>query len=383
MRRRILDAEVTSGGAVRAPLAAAAAVAVLAAGGAIIAQSTQGDTIAASPPSTTSSTAGPSRHDESAVSVSPGATPDDVARCAFGEADVRFTLGLAGRRILVAADNRFCELTHTSISHNRPEAGAVPFAGGAASVLWRTGSGVLIGRVPVGTVGVGLATGAQTGSVAPLPVTLVEELFVVPFPAARMTAEFATTAAPVTGEVDLAVLPDQDVWSAVREELPPGDPDVARCLNLTLLDGATWVGDPLKWRPGAFPGPADHTWLVIHDQAGTTAYCPIENGRVDRARLGDVTPQDGALVKVRYSATIGGHGPADSSLVLAGTVDAAEVGGIEITDALGRTAPAVLRDGTFAVLLVDQPPGDATTETRDVRATVFDHENRVIATIPM
>lgn len=381
MRRAVLSDPVR-GNAVRAPLAAAAAVAVLAAGGAIIAQSTQGDTIAVAPPSTTSPTSGSRLPPDTPVtSVSPGATATDAARCGFGDADVRFTLGMAGRRILVTRDDRFCELTHTTVSNNNPEVGPVPFAGGTAAVLWRSGSGVLIGRAPAGTSGVRLESGDPTGT-GPMPVSLVEELFLTRYTTPGMSAHFTTPSGPVAAGIDVVALPTVQVWAAPREELPPGDPDVARCLNLTLLDGATWVGDPLKWRPGAFAGPAEHTWLVIHDQAGGTAYCAVDRGRMDRARLGDPTPPDGALVKVRYAAS-DGRGPTDASLVLAGTVDAAKVGGIEITDSEGHTVSAALRDGTFAVLLGNQPPGDNTTDTRDLRAKVLDHENRVIATVPM
>ncbi|WP_158852316.1 hypothetical protein [Saccharothrix deserti] len=381
MRRRVVGA-----GAVRAPLAAAAAVAVLAAGGAIVAQSTQGDdTIAVAPPSsTTSPRPGSSPNDVSIIAVSSGASEEDAARCGFPPPGVRFTMGLAGRRILVTGDDRLCELTHTTTSHNRPEAGTVPLAGGAASLLWRTGSGVLVGRVPAGTSTVRVSiTLPNGGGVMPMRVSQVQDLFVIPHSAERMSVAFGTPSGQVTGgEIDIPALPRPDVWSRTREDLPPGDPVVARCLDLTMRDGVDWVGDPLTWRPGAFTGPAVSAWLAIHDQAGRVAFCHVYHGEASTATIGDTSPQDGALVKVRHS-TGRGDGPTSAQVFLGGTVDAAKVGAVEITDLRGQTVPAVLAAGTFVARLDNQPPLDARDLTKGFQVRVFDHENRVIETLTL
>ncbi|MBB5804457.1 hypothetical protein F4560_004225 [Saccharothrix ecbatanensis] len=378
MRRRVL-----SGGAVRSPLAAAAAVAVLAAGGAIIAQSTGGDMTAVSPPSTTSPATGSHLPDTPVTSVSPGATTTDAARCGLGDADVRFTLGLAGRRILVTRDDRFCELTHTTISNNNPEVGPVPFAGGVAAVLWRSGSGVLIGRAPAGTSGVRLESGDPTGT-GPMPVSLVDELFVTPYTTAGMSADFTTPSGPVTAGIDLVALPRAQVWAAAREELPPGDPDVARCLDRALLDSARWVGDPLKWRPGATSGQAPHTRLVIHDQAGKIAYCEFLQDRPFLVAEESGPPQRGESFEVRYvTSNATGPGAGDGYVLLAGTVDAARVGGMEITTPQGRTVAATLRDGTF-LAQVDQQDLSARDALLDgFRVRVLDHGNQPVETVTL
>ncbi|KOX16783.1 hypothetical protein ADK67_39175 [Saccharothrix sp. NRRL B-16348] len=199
---RVPSGGVPSGGAARAPLAAAAAVVVLAAGGTIVAQSTQGDPDAVTPPSTAQSTAVSSSPGDSPVtSLTPGATGGEAERCGFGGGDVRFTLGLAGRRILVTRNGRFCEFTHTTVAHDRPQ------------------------------------------------------------------------------------------------RRSPG------------LDAA--------------------------------------------------------------------------HVVLAGTVDAARVGGVEITDRQGRTVSAVLRDGTFAARLPDQPPLTSNTVAEGFRVRVLDHDNQPIETVTL
>jgi hypothetical protein len=378
MRRRVL-----SRGAVRSPLAAAAAVAVLVAGGAIIAQSTQGDTIAVSPPTTTSPATGSPLPDTPVTSVSPGATTTDAARCGLGDADVRFTLGLAGRRILVTRDDRFCELTHTTISNNNPEVGPVAFAGGAATVLWHSGSGVLIGRAPAGSSGVRLESGDSTGT-GPMPVSLVEDLFVTPYTTPGMSAHFTTPSGPVAAGIDVVALPTVQVWAAPREELPPGDPDVARCLDRALRDSARWVGDPLKWRPGANSGQAPDARLVLHDQAGKTAYCGILLGRPYLVQEESGSPQGGESFEVRYVA--GGEtgpGPGDGYVLLGGTVDAARVGGIEITDPQGRTVAATLRDGTFIARLGQRHLTATDALLEGFRVRVLDHGNQTVETVTL
>ncbi|ONI90233.1 hypothetical protein ALI22I_12990 [Saccharothrix sp. ALI-22-I] len=380
MRRRVVG-----GGAVRTPLAAAAAVAVLAAGGAIVAQSTQGDdTIAVAPPTTTSSTAAPSPRDVSVIAVAPRATEDDAARCGFAVTEVRFTIGLPGRRILAAANDRFCEITHTEVSRNKPEAGTFPLAGGAASLLWRAGTGVLIGRMPAGTSDVKLTVALPSGGpVVSMPVSVVEDLFLIPQSAVRMSVVFTTASGPLSGEIDIEALPRPDVWSQSRQEWPPGDRVVARCLDLTMRDGVDWVGDPLKWRPGAFSGAGVDAWLAIHDQAGVTAYCHVYHGEAATARPGDTSPQDGALVKVRWSD---GRGidPTSAQVALGGTVDTAKVGGLEIVDAQGQTVPAVLVEGTFVARLDDQPPLDARRGlTKGFQIRVLDHGNQVVETVTL
>lgn len=377
-----------SGGAARAPLAAAAAVVVLAAGGAIVAQSTQGDPNAVTPPSTTQSTAqstavSSAPGDSPVTSLTPGATGGEAARCGFGDGDVRFTLGLAGRRILVTRNGRFCELTHTTVAHDKPEVGAFPFADGAAAVLWRSGSAVLIGRVPIGTSRVRLTSGERSGR-EPMPVALVDDLFVTPYTDVGMSVEFTTPSGPVSAVIDVEALPGVDAWTVSREELPPGDPEVARCLDRALRQGATWVGDPPAWRPGAFSGPGVDALLAIHDQAGRTAYCDYRDGRPFLAHEEDSSPQRGTSFEVHYVTGRNAGPRLDAAhVVLAGTVDAARVGGVEITDRQGRTVSAVLRDGTFAARLPDQPPLTSNTVAEGFRVRVLDHDNQPIETVTL
>ncbi|MEV1120589.1 hypothetical protein AB0I91_36545 [Actinosynnema sp. NPDC049800] len=380
--RKRLRRRVVGGGAVRAPLAAAAAVVILAAGGAIIAQSTGGDDrTAVTPPSTTSSAAGSQA--PPVTGVSPGAATTDAARCGLGDADVRFTLLLAGRRILVTRDDRFCELTHTTISKNSPAVGPVPLEDGAAAVLWRSGSGVLIGRVPAGTGHVVLDSGDPTGA-GPVPVSLVEDLFVTPYTTVGLSARFTTASSVVFAGIDVVALPTAEVWAAPREELPPGDPDVARCLDRALLDAARWVGDPLKWRPGAVSGQAADARLVLHDQAGKTALCEFSLGRPLLVHEEDPAPRRGESFAIRHvTSRETGPGPGDGHVLLAGTVDAARVGGLEITDPRGRTVAATLRDGTFIARL-DQRHLTATDALLDgFRVRVLDHGNQPVETVTL
>ncbi|MEU4767176.1 hypothetical protein AB0H12_28365 [Actinosynnema sp. NPDC023794] len=380
--RKRLRRRVVGGGAVRAPLAAAAAVVVLAAGGAVIARSTGGDDrTAVTPPSTTSSAAG--SQPPPVTGVSPGATTTDAARCGLGDADVRFTLLLAGRRILVTRDDRFCELTHTTISTNSPAVGPVPLADGAAAVLWRSGSGVLIGRVPAGTRHVELDSGDPTGT-GPVPVSLVEDLFVTPYTMVGLSARFTTPSSAVFAGIDVVALPTAEVWAAPREELPPGDPDVARCLDRALRDAARWVGDPLRWRPGAISGHLPDARLVLHDQAGKTAYCEFRLGRPFLVHEENASRQGGEWFEVRYvTSQQTGPGPGDGHVLLAGTVDATRVGGLEITDPQGRTVPATLGDGTF-IARFDQrhlSATDAVLEGFQVR--VLDHGDQPVETVTL
>ncbi|MFD0206605.1 MULTISPECIES: hypothetical protein [Saccharothrix] len=375
LRRRVLG-----GGGARAPLAAAAAAVVLIAGGAIVAQSTQGDTNAVTPPSTTSTT-GPSPDQSPVTAVTPGTTAGDATRCGLGDADVRFTLGLAGRRILVTRDDRFCELTHTTISTSNPEVDAVPLAGGAAAVLWRSGSAVLVGRVPAGTSRVQLNSGDPTGT-GPMPVSLVHDLFVTPYTTTGMSVDFITPSGPVSAGIDVAALPTPQVWGAPREELPAGDPDVARCLDQALRDAAGWVGDPLKWRPGALVGPEADARLVLHDQAGKTAYCEFRQGRPSLVHEESTSPRRGGSFEVRYvTSSQTGPRPDDGYVLLAGTVDAARVGGIEVTAPRGGTVAATLRDGTFAARLDDQELPDPLL--KGFRLRVLDHGDQPIETVTL
>jgi hypothetical protein len=376
--RERLRRRVRGGGAGRAPLAAAAAVAVLAAGGAIVAQSTQGDLSAVTPPSTATSSSSPD--DSPVTGRSPGATGADAARCGFGSADVRFTLALAGRRLLVAGDDRFCELTHTTVSVAEPDVGPVPFADGAATVLWQSGSGVLIVRAPAGTSRVRLTSGERTGR-ASMPVSLVDDLVVTPFTDEGMSVEFTTPSGPVTAVLPVEELPGPR-WAASREELPPGDPDVARCLDEIMQRGESWVGDPLRWRPGAFSGTAVHALLAIHDQAGTAVYCELVRGRPLNTYREQASPQRGTSFEVHY-VTGSRAEPAGAHVLLAGKVDARRVGAVEVTDPQGRTVPAAVRDGTFAVRLDDQPPLRSDPLDEGFRVSVFDHESRLIEAVTL
>ncbi|MFE9749748.1 hypothetical protein ACFYOT_32965 [Saccharothrix saharensis] len=387
LRRRVLGGAAAraprGGGRLRAPLATAAAVAVLAAGGVVVVQSTQGDMTAVTPPSSTTSSALRSIISGwSTVEVEPNTTEQDAARCEFVRSDVRFTLRLAGARILVTGDDRFCELTHTAITHDKPGVGPVPLDG-PASLLWESGSGVLIGRRAAVTSRVEVATGARTGAVAPLAVTLVEDLFVIPQSAVWMTLTFTTPAGPVRTEVDAQALPGHEAWSVRREAMPPGDPHVAQCLDASMRDGEEWVGDPLRWRPGAATAPAVDVLLVMYDDTGKTAYCQVYHGRGSSADPEDDTPpQGGALFRLRHWTGRGGD-PAKSVTLLGGTVDAAKVGGLQVVDVAGRTAAAVLKDGTFAVRLDDQPPLTARSLTKGFRVRVLDHDDRVIETVTL
>lgn len=332
------------------------------------------------PPSTTT-TSSSSPDDSPVTSRSPGAAEADAARCGFGSADVRSTLALAGRRLLVTRDDRFCELTHTTVSQAVPEVGPVPFADGAAAVLWRSGSGVLVGRVPAGTSRVRLTSGERTGR-APMPVSLVDDLFVTPFTDEGMSVEFTTPSGPVTAVLSPRELPGPE-WAASREELPPGDPDVARCLDQVLRGGASWVGDPLKWRPGAFSGSGVAALLAIHDQAGTSVYCEFHGGRPHHTYREQASPsQRGTSFEVHY-VTGSQAEPAGAHVLLAGTVDAHRVGGVEVTDPQGRTVRAAVRDGTFAVRLDDQPPLHSDPLDQGFRVSVFDHGSRLIETVTL
>jgi hypothetical protein len=157
---------------------------------------------------------------------------------------------------------------------------------------------------------------------------------------------------------------------------------VARCLDRVLRDGATWVGDPLKWRPGAFSGPAADALLAIHDQAGTTAYCQFRDGLAFRAYERDASPRRGSSFEVHL--VTGSEAQPDGAHVrLAGTVDAARVGGVEVTDPRGRTVPAAVRDGTFAVRLDHQPPLRSNPLDQGFRMSAFDREGRLIETVAL
>lgn len=383
LRRRVVGGGRTARArSVRAPLAAAA-VAVLAAGGVVIAQSTQGDPTAVTPPtSTTSSTPRSIIGGWGAVVTEPGATEDDAARCGFERPRVRFTLRLAGARILVTGDDRFCEITHTSTSLDKPGVGPVPLDG-PASLLWRSGSGVLIGRRAPTAGEVEVATGAQVGAVLPLAVTAVDDLFVIPQSAVWMTLTFTTPAGPVRVELDTGTLPRQETWSERREDLPPGDPRVAQCLDASMRDGEGWVGDPLRWRPGAATAPAVDSLLVMYDDTGRTAYCQVYHGQGSGADPEDATrPRDSALFQVRHW-TGRGVEPARSITLLGGTVDAAEVGGLEVVDLAGRAVAAVVEGGTFAARLDDQPPLEARDLVEGFTVRVFDHGNRLIETVTL
>ncbi|MFJ6677080.1 hypothetical protein ACIQMJ_38775 [Actinosynnema sp. NPDC091369] len=388
LRRRVLGGagapEPRHGGALRAPLATAAAVAVLAAGGVVVVQSTQGDTTAGTPPTSTTSSS-PYRSitgGRSTVVVERNATEQDAARCGFERPDVRFTLHLAGARVLVAGDDRFCEITHTAITHAKPGVGPVPLDG-PASLLWRSGSGVLIGRRAGTADRVDVATDARTGAVVPLTVTLVDDLFVIPQTAAWMTLTFTTPAGPVRVQVDAQALPTQEAWSVRREAMPPGDPHVAQCLESSMQDGEEWVGDPSRWRAGAATAPAVDVLLVMRDDTGRTAYCQVYHGRGGSADPERVTSPQGTALFRLWHWTGRGVDTAKSVVLLGGTVDAAKVGGLEVVDVAGRTASAVLEGGTFAVRLDDQPPLTARSLTKGFQVRVLDHDNRVVETVTL
>ncbi|GAB3009902.1 hypothetical protein [Saccharothrix stipae] len=376
VRRRVLG----TGGA-RAPLAAAAAaaaVAVLAAGGVIFTQSVQfarselgHDTGAVAPPTSPPVTLGA----HAVVSVVPKATGDDAARCEFPPADVRFTIGLPGRRILVTGDDRFCEITYTSITHNRAGIGPVPLAGSAASLLWSSGSGVLIGRKGPGTSRVEAVTGSQVGAVLPVAVSEVEDLFVIPQSATWMMLTFTTPSGPADAEISTAKLPDQASWSVREDAMPQGDPAVAQCLDESMRDGESWVGDPQRWRPGAATAADVNALLVMHDGTGRTAYCQVYHGRGSSAVPEDDPPHQGdAMFRLRHTTGFASD-PGQSSVLLGGTVDATQVIGLEITDPQGRTAQAVLRDGTFAARLDGQPPLTARSLTKGFVVRVLFRQN--------
>ena len=179
------------------------------------------------------------------VEVEPNATEQDAARCEFARSDVRFTLHLAGARILVRGDDRFCELTHTAITHDKPGVGPVPLDG-PASLLWESGSGVLIGRRAAVAGRVEVATGARTGAVVPLAVTVVEDLFVIPQSAVWMTLTFTTPAGPVRAEVDAqAVLARQAVGVGREQDL--GERSQFEALGQHLAGLGTHLGDVTIW----------------------------------------------------------------------------------------------------------------------------------------
>ncbi|MEU4443057.1 hypothetical protein AB0K14_40235 [Actinosynnema sp. NPDC050801] len=379
--RERLRRGVLGTGRARAPLAAAAAaaaVAALAAGGVIFTQSVQfaesnrhHDTGVVGPPTSPSVTVGA----QAAVSVVPKATGDDAARCGFPPADVRFTIGLPGRRILVTGADRFCEITYTSITHDKPGIGPVPVAGSAASLLWSSGSGVIVGRKGPGTSRVEAVTGAQVGVVLPVAVSEVEDLFVIPQSATWMVLTFTTPSGPAEAEISTAALPDQASWSVRQDAMPPGDPAVAQCLDESMRDGESWVGDPLRWRPGAATAADVNALLVMHDGAGRTAYCQVYHGRGSSAVPEDDPPHQGdAMFRLRH-VTGYASDPSQATVLLGGTVDTTQVIGVEVTDPQGRTAQAVLRDGTFAARLDGQPPFTARSLTKGFVVRVLFRQN--------
>ncbi|QFZ22073.1 hypothetical protein [Saccharothrix syringae] len=346
------------------PLAAAAVAGVLVAGGLFVAlrSSHAGDSSSVGPPS-----GAPTFRSGGRLAARTDNRPEDADRCGFAVVDVWSTFTLNGRRLVVAGGDRFCELTYTRVSHNRPGVEAVELGQGVLA-LWRSPTGVLVGRTPAGAV--------PPGADAPTADPRAAELFVLAPGPARVAFDFTANGQAVRVEADLDRLPGAE-WSDSVEHLPPGDAVVARCLDRALQDGATWVGDPGRWLPGADVGPAAHRVLLLRG-GEEVVYCQVAD---DQAVAVHPANRPGTVLlpfsfRYRVDGTVLAQ-PDGGYVVLAGTVDQARVGALEVADSRGVGGQVSVVAGTFAVWIGGQPVVGGAPDS-GFRVRVRDHRGEVV-----
>ena len=349
MRRRVLaEAPARRRGPV---VVAAAAAVVLLAGGGVVYLTRGGE----SDPEVVT----PARPDPTKVATTYGKPADsDVAECDGMASTLSVTM--PGRRILLG-DGRFCEITYTRVSVSKAGVEPTPFGDGGAAVLWKSPTGVVVGRAPQGTEAMTVASNpASISDVPKIAELLPGGLFVLRtvYPADVLSfrsGDTTTTARLVEADVPAPEpAASKDVWPSGMNDPTHPDNLVARCFDLWLTDGppfprgapASFDG-PTGWQPSVLVGKADAAGVLVVYRDSDTAYCGLRDGVLTDFHWPTARGRSGLPFTLGFVS----DAPESGLTVLAGAVNPKAVTRLEFTGPGGAHAEAELGVGAFAVNL--------------------------------
>ncbi len=374
-------ARVRGGRALRGPVAAAAGLALLVAGGAVVVRVSQyADSTAIAPSVTTTLRVAPGFAAPSEVTVVP-TTEDDEARCDLGAP--AFTVRLPGRRVLIAAGGRFCELTYTTVATSKSLVPEVPV--GAAKIVWHSPTGVVVGRVPPD----GQRVVVQE-QYRPNPSVLSHQGFFVTLASGSTIAfdvGFPGRPATESRSVDLRTVP---VAADVVDRFPSGKTDprepantLARCLDLGMRTSARLIDDSGRWQSGASVGVESAGGVAaLRGPDGATAYCMVSEFRATAVQSFPVV-EDTYRKPVRLLASKVSDAGGSLGIVarLAGAVRD-DVARVELQRPQGNAVSVEVRRGTFAGALANLPSAEGTV-LNDVEVRAFGRDDQLLYQGPL